>query len=178
MRNVYTYLLNSIVQSRSWVANWFSASQKIPRILWNPKVHYRIHKCPTVPILSQLDPVHTPTSWRYHLMLSSHLHLGLPGGLFPSGFPTKTLYMPLLYPIRAPCPAYLILLEFITQRILGEEYRSLSSPLCSFAHSLVTSSLLSQIFFSTPCPQTHLAYVPPSMWSTKFHIHTKQQAKL
>ena len=74
------------------------------------------------------------------LILSSHLRLGLPSGLFPSDFPT--LYTHLLSPIRASCPTHRILLDFITLTILGEQYRSLSSSLYSFLHSLVTTSLL------------------------------------
>ena len=84
---------------------------------------------------------HCPGTFGYTFVLSSHLRLGLPSGLLPSFFPTKTLYMPLLSPIRATCPAHLILLNFITWTILGEEYRLLSFSLCSFLHSPVTSSL-------------------------------------
>ena len=52
-----------MVQSPSWEANWFAASQEIPRILCNPKVHYRTHKRPLpVPTLGQPNPVHIPTS--------------------------------------------------------------------------------------------------------------------
>jgi hypothetical protein len=39
-------------------------------------------------------------------------------------------------PIRATCPAHLILLDFITRTLVGEEYRSLSSSVWSFLHSL------------------------------------------
>ena len=108
--------------------------------------------------MSQLDPVHTPhsTSWRSILILSSHLCLGLPIGHFPSGFPTKARCTPHFSPICPTCPTHLILVNFMTRTILSEEYRSLSSSLCSFLHSLVTSSLsgpniiLYTLFSNTP----------------------------
>jgi len=52
-----------------------------------------------------------------------------------SRFPHKTLYTPLTSPMRATRPAHLILLDFITRTILGDEYRTLSSTLCSFLYS-------------------------------------------
>jgi hypothetical protein len=103
-QNFSSILTYSMEHSPSWEANWFSDSQKIPRILWNPKVHHRIHKCPQpLPILSQLDPV----ALRPILILSSHLRLGLSSGLFPSGFPPKRCIW-LSSPISATCTAHLI----------------------------------------------------------------------
>ena len=131
-------------QNPSSEANWFSASQEITRILRNSKVLYRIHKCPPpVPILSQLDPIHTPnhTSWRSILILSSHLRLGLPSGFIPSGFPTNTLYRLLLSNTRyMPCPSHSS--RFYHPNNIGRGVQIISSSLCSFLDSPVTSSLL------------------------------------
>jgi len=96
--------------------------------------------------LSWARPIHStyshPTSCRSILILSTHLRLGLPSGLFPSGFHTKTLYAPVSSPIRATCSDHPILLDFITRTIFGVEYRSFSCSLYILLYSPVTSSLL------------------------------------
>jgi hypothetical protein len=124
-KQITYFITYSMQQSPSWKANGFSASQKIPRMLRNPKVHYRIQKCPSsVPIPSQLNPFQTPTSQ------SLNIHLN---NIFPStpGSPKWSLSLRFPYlnpvydsPIRATCPAHLNLLDFIARKIYALKNKS------------------------------------------------------
>ena len=139
-RPLLTY---SMVQNCSWEANWFAASQEIPRISRNPKVHYRTHKRPpTASILGQPNPVHIPTS-QFLQIHPNFIHPSTPR--FPQWspslrFPHQDPIHPLTSPIRAICPTHLIFLDFITRTILGEEYKSFSSSLCNLLPSPVSTS--------------------------------------
>jgi hypothetical protein len=84
--------------SPSWEVVSCASTQEFPNILWNPKVHYRVHiSAPLVPILSQVNAVHTTQSHLISIwILSTHLCLGFPSGVFSYGFPTNILYVLLL----------------------------------------------------------------------------------
>ena len=70
-----TYLLTPRSRVLLEKLTGFAANQEIPRIFWNPKVHYRTRKRPPpVPILSQPHPVSTTPSHFYKI----HFDITLP----------------------------------------------------------------------------------------------------
>jgi hypothetical protein len=95
-------------QSPSWEANWLQLVKKFPAF-YGPRRFITALPSARHLSLSWASPIQSthphPTSRGSVLRLSSHLRLGLPSGLLPSGYPTKTLYALLLSPIRATCPA-------------------------------------------------------------------------
>ena len=117
------------------------------------------------------------TSWRSVLILSAHLRLGLPSGSFPPVSPPRSYtspspqpYVPHAQPISF---SILSISQFWVRSTshLAPHYAISSIP------PLPRPSLV-QIFSSTPCSHTPSASFPPAMSTTKFHTHTKQQAKL
>jgi hypothetical protein len=117
-------LTYSMEQSPSWEANWLHLIKTFPAFYGTRRFITAFINARHLSLswASSIQSTHPhPTSRRSILILSSHLRLGLPSGLLLSGFPTKTLYTPLPFPIRATCPAHPILLHIITRTILGKE---------------------------------------------------------
>jgi hypothetical protein len=115
--------------------------------------------------------------WRSTLIIFSHLRLRIAIGFSPSGHPSQNpvCYASLLSPILATCPAHIILLDLVSWKIFGE-YRSWSSSLCNLLHFPRPSE--AHISSSEPYFRTPSAYVPFSIWQTRFHTRKKQVAKL
>ena len=167
-------------QSPSWEANRFSASQEILCTSWKPKVHYRLNNSPlpTRPEPNQHSPC--PPSYFLKIQLNITLPPTSASSKWPLSlwFPTKILYAPLLSPLYATFAAHVILLDLIPRIIFDHTYRWLSLSLCSGSTTPLPHPSLAHITSSALHSGTPSAYVPPSMWATKFHTHTKQQATL
>jgi hypothetical protein len=135
------------------LSHW--ANHEIPRLLWDPKFHCRVHKSPPlVPLVRQMNLVHIFPS-NFSRIHSNIILLRTPRSsrwFLRFGFPIRILYEFLTDTMRATCPAYLILLDLITLLIFVEAYAVLSSL------PLFTSSLV-PIFSSAPWSQAPLIYV-------------------
>ena len=94
-------LTHPMVQSPSWEANRFAASQEIPPFHGTRRFITALTSVRHLS-LSWASPTQSiyphSTSLRFIIILSTHLRLGLPSRLFPSGFPTKNLYTPSPHP--------------------------------------------------------------------------------
>ena len=93
-----TYLLHG---AESFVRSFLQLVKKFPAFHGTPRFITALTSVRHLS-LSWASPIQSiyphPTSLRSILILSTHLRLGLPSGLLPSGFPTHTLYTPLSSP--------------------------------------------------------------------------------
>jgi hypothetical protein len=142
----------------SWEANSHSTSQEITSIVWNPKVHYCVHKGPpVVPILGQLHPVHNLPPY-FPNIYSNVIFPSMPTSSEWSltfTFSEQILHKFLISPMRATWAAYFVLIHLITLITFSEAFKLWSSSLCSLLQPPAISSLLGpNIHLSTLFPNT------------------------
>ena len=159
-----------MVQSPSWEANWFAASQEIPAFHGTRRFITALTSVRHLS-LSWTSPIQSirphPTSWRSVLILSTHLRLGLPSGLFSSGFPTKTLYTPFSSPICARFRKCSISFRFLTKIIDGSPV-SLTHVKC-LVHILLLDFILNNIRLGIQIMKHLIIQPSPYFHSEVFH---------
>ena len=168
-------------QSPSWEANNSSASQEIPRILWNPKVHYRINKSsPPVPILSQRSIQSVSPS------LSSRLYFNIILPFTPGSCKWSSSLRFSLNPyMHLSCSPYVlhalpisVFLIWSSEWYLVRNTEHKAPPYAVFSTPLLSHPSWAQISSSASYSWKLSAYIPPSVWATKFYTHTQEPARL
>jgi hypothetical protein len=126
---------NSVEQCPSWGDGTIWTGQEIPCTLWNPEVHYRLHKIPPfASILSHLNAVRTSLSYFFQTSPNTILPFTPMSSKrsscfrFPHQNPVCTFLVPHTYHMSHR----LILLNLITGIINGDTYKLWSSILCNF----------------------------------------------
>jgi hypothetical protein len=158
--------------SHSWEPSSCANTQELLNILWNPRVHYRLHKSPSlVSVLCQIDPVLTSLSHlsKIHFNIIHHLRLclGLPGNLFFLASPPISYiyyFSPHLYYMTFP--SHLPWFDHSNYNWRRLQVMKLINT--SFLPPPVTIPCSVQIFSSAPCSQTHSVHVHPILSETKF----------
>jgi hypothetical protein len=149
--------------SPSWEADSHSASQEIPRLLWNPKLHYRVHKCPPlIHILSQMNPFcRCPP---YFLKINSNIIFRSFPGSCEWSFPIRlsenlVRISHLSHACHVPCPSHL--------------------PWLRHPNNIWWCVQVKKLYIMQSCPASR-HFVPlrskcsPLLTEAKFHTHKKQ----
>jgi hypothetical protein len=152
-----------------------SPSWEIPWILFNPKVHYRIHKRPPrVSILSQSSLVHDFPSHILKVLFNINLlsiHRSCTWSLslrFPHQNPVCT--SPVAHTCHMLRPLHSSGFGYPNKIGWGVQIIKL---LVVFSIPLLCCLSETQIYFLAPYSRTPSAYVPPATWGIKLHTRTK-----